>query len=61
MTQAAKRILDQFDALRDVERAEVLAELLRRAKQGEHDLPTAEDLTAAADRVFSDLDRREQP
>jgi hypothetical protein len=60
MTQAAKKLLEEFDALQDADRAEVLAELLRRVALGPHDLPDAHDLTAAADRLFVELDRREQ-
>jgi hypothetical protein len=60
MTQAAKKLLEEFDALQDADRAEVLAELLRRVALAPHDLPDADDLTAAADRLFVELDRREQ-
>jgi hypothetical protein len=60
MTQAAKKLLDEFEALPDQERAEVLAELLRRAALAPHELPADDDLTAAADRLFVELDRREQ-
>ena len=60
MTQAAQKLLEEFDALQDRERAEVLAELLRRVALAPHDLPDADDLTAAADRLFVELDRREQ-
>ena len=59
MTQAAKRLLDEFDTLQDADRAEVLAELLRRLALAPHDLPDEDDLTAAADRLFVELDRRE--
>ena len=60
MTQAAKKLLEEFEALQDADRAEVLAELLRRVALAPHDLPDSDDLTAAADRLFSELDRREQ-
>ena len=60
MTQAAKRLIEKFDALQDLERAEVLTELLRRLALSPHDLPDPDDLTAAADRLFVELDRREQ-
>jgi hypothetical protein len=60
MTQAAKRLLEEFEALQDSDRAEVLAELLRRVALVPHDLPDSDDLTAVADRLFSELDRREQ-
>jgi len=60
MTQAAKKLLEEFDALQDLDRAEVLTELLRRVALAPHDLPDPHDLTAAADRLFVELDRREQ-
>ena len=60
MTQAAKKLLEEFDALQDLDRAEVLAELLRRVALAPHDLPDADDLTSAADRLFVELDRRER-
>jgi hypothetical protein len=60
MTQAAKKLLEEFDALQDADRAEVLTELLRRIALAPHDLPDSDDLTAAADRLFAELDRREQ-
>jgi hypothetical protein len=59
MTHAAKRILDEFEALPDSERAELLAELLRRTGLSPHDLPNDEDLISAADRLFGELDGRE--
>jgi hypothetical protein len=60
MTQAAKKVLEEFEALQDADRAEVLSELLRRVALAPHDLPNDHDLTAAADRLFLGLDRREQ-
>ena len=60
MTQAAKKVIEEFDALQDADRAEVLAELLRRVALAPHDLPDSDDLAAAADRLFVELDRREQ-
>jgi hypothetical protein len=60
MTQAARKVLEQFDSLPDPERAEVLVELLRRAASTPHESPGDDDLTAAADEVFAELDRREK-
>ncbi len=60
MTQAAKKLLDEFEALPETDRAEVLAALLRRTALAPHDLPTDEDLVITADRLFTELDRREQ-
>ena len=59
MTQAVKELVHRFEALPATEREEVLAESLRRARSEAHELPTDEDLTAAADRLFQDLDERE--
>jgi hypothetical protein len=60
MTQAVKKLLEEFDALQEGDRAEVLAELLRRIPTTPHDLPDADDLVVAADQIFVELDRREQ-
>jgi len=61
MTHAAKKLLDEFEALPADIRAEVVAELVRRVAFAPHDLPTDTDLVAAADHLFLELDRREQP
>ena len=60
MRQATKKLLKEFDALSDRERSELVAELARRMAQGRHDGPPDEDLLAATDRLFLDLDKREQ-
>ena len=60
MTPAAKRLMSEFDTLPQAARQEVLAELLRRTAAEPHDLPTEDDLVAAADHVFQELDRRER-
>lgn len=57
MTQAAKKLLDAFEALPEPDRSEVLAELLRRAASLPHDLPTDNELLAATDQLFLELDR----
>ena len=60
MTQASQKLLDEFDALPDEDRAELVAELLRRTAYTPRDLPDDDDLVAAADRLFVALDRLEQ-
>ena len=60
MTQSVKELVHQFEALPEREREEVVAELLRRARSEPHDLPNDQDLVAAADHLFQDLDRRER-
>ncbi len=61
MTHAAKKLLDEYEALPGAERHEVLAELLRRAAAEPHDVPDDADLIAAADHIFLEMDRRERP
>jgi hypothetical protein len=60
MTQASQKLLDVFDALPEQDRAELVAELLRRTAFAPRGLPQDADLVAAADRLFVDLDRHEQ-
>ena len=60
VTQATKKLLDEFEALPDADRSELLAELARRVAHAPHDLPKDDDLLAAADHLFAALDRREQ-
>ena len=59
MTQATKKLIEELDALPDRDRSEVVAELARRVALAPHDLPEDDDLVAAADRLFTELDRRE--
>jgi DNA-directed RNA polymerase subunit H (RpoH/RPB5) len=59
MTHSARKLIEEFDALPEEERSEVLAELARRAGLSPHDLPRDEDLLAAADQLCVELDRRE--
>ena len=59
MTQATKKLIEEFEALPDRDRSEVVAELARRVALAPHDLPEDDDLVAAADRLFTELDRRE--
>ena len=60
MTPATKKLLEEFDALPERDRSELVAELARRVALTPHDLPHDDDLVAAADRLFTELDRREQ-
>jgi hypothetical protein len=60
VTQATQKLLEEFEALPERERSELVAELIRRVALAPHDLPEDDDLTAAADRLFSELDRRER-
>jgi hypothetical protein len=60
VTQATQKLLDEFEALPDQDRSELVAELARRVGLALHDLPKDDDLVAAADRLFLELDRGEQ-
>ena len=59
MGDAARHLLKTFEALSETEQGEVLAQLLRRAAELPHSLPSDEELMHAADQVFQELDRRE--
>jgi hypothetical protein len=61
VTRATQKLLDEFEALPDQDRSELVAELARRVALAPHDLPQDADLVAAADRLFTELDRRDQP
>ena len=61
MTQATRKLPEQLEALPDDGRSEFIAELARRVALGPHDAPTDDDLVAPANRLFTELDRREQP
>jgi hypothetical protein len=60
MTQAARKLLEDVEALPESDRSEIVAELLRRVVTAPHDLPSDDDLVSAADRLFTELDGREQ-
>jgi hypothetical protein len=59
MSRDAQAILAAFDQLPPAEREEVVSELLRRVAQSDHKSPSDDELVAAADEIFKDLDRRE--
>jgi hypothetical protein len=59
VTHATKKLLEEFEALPDQERSELVAELARRVAHAPHDSPSDDDLLAAADQLFLDLDKRE--
>jgi hypothetical protein len=61
VTPSTKKLLEDFEALPDRDRSELVAELSRRVALAPHDLPTDEDLVASADHLFVELDRREPP
>lgn len=59
MTAVGKRIIEEFEHLSDVEKREVLADILRISSRLEYPRLTNEDLVAAADAIFIEYDRRE--
>lgn len=59
MTASAKAVIEGFESLPDVEKREVLATLLRSVKDLEYPEVSDDELTAAADEVFLEYDRRE--
>jgi hypothetical protein len=60
MGNAARKLLDTFDALPPGERQEVVLEILRRTADADHGFPEDHDLLGAADAVFLAYDRDEQ-
>jgi len=60
MVAAAQKVLEAFDALAQPARQEVLDEILRRAALEHHGLPADDELVAAADALFLQLDRDEE-
>lgn len=59
MGDAARHLLESFEALSETERREVLEELLRRAAELPYSFPTDQELLVAADQVLQEFDRRE--
>ena len=55
MTQGARKLLQDFDALSDLDQSEIVTELIRRVAMTHHDAPTDEDLLSAADQVLAEL------
>ena len=60
MTNAAKQLIDTFDALPEPEQQEVLAQLLRRLAAMPCPSVSDDELTQAADFVFQQYDRHEE-
>jgi len=59
MGDAARHLLQSFEALSETERYEVLEALLRRATELPYSFPSDDELVRAADQVFQGLDRLE--
>jgi hypothetical protein len=59
VTAEAKHIIDDFGALPDPAKREVLSELLRISRHLDYPPLADEELLAVADELFLDYDRRE--
>ena len=59
MTNAARQVIDSFEALPEQEKHEVLSQILRRLMDKPYSSLTDEELTGAADLVFQEYDRGE--
>jgi len=59
VTAEAKHIIDDFGALPDLAKREVLAELLRISRHLDYPAMSDEELLSAADDVFVGYDRQE--
>ena len=59
MTSTGKHVVDDFEALPDGEKREVLVRILTISKDIDYPEIGDEELLAAADQVFLDYDRRE--
>jgi hypothetical protein len=61
MTAAGKHIVEDFESLPDPEKREVLANLLRISRSIEYPEVSDKELTASADTLFVEYDRRAEP
>jgi len=59
MTVRVENIVREFERLPEPEQRELADEILRRAQHWESPPLTDDELTCAADALFSDMDRRE--
>jgi predicted HAD superfamily phosphohydrolase len=60
MTAAAEHFIEDFEALPEPEKREVLAKLLQIASYMDYGPISEEELLASADEIFVALDREEQ-
>lgn len=59
MTAQGKHIIEEFQALPDAAKREVLAELIRTSRFIDYPPVSDDELVSAADEVFLQYDRRE--
>ena len=60
MTAPGKHIIEEFEALPDAAKREVLAELIRTSRFLDYPQVADDELLSAADEIFLEYDRREQ-
>jgi hypothetical protein len=60
MGRVVQEFVSNYESLPFPQRQEVLIELLKRFRTEPHDLPSDEDLIAAADTLFQELDQHER-
>ena len=60
MTNAARQLIETFEALPEGEKRVVTMEILRRTALEDHPQLDEAELILAADQVFLELDRREE-
>ena len=59
MTAQAKHVIEEFQALPDQAKREVLAELLRTSRYIDYPETSDDELLSAAEAIFLEYDRRE--
>jgi hypothetical protein len=59
VTAEAKHLIEDFEKLSDLEKREVLSELLHAAQLLEYPATTEDELVSAANEVFLEYDSRE--
>jgi len=59
VTAEAKHLIEDFGKLSDIEKREVLSELLQAAKRLEYPAISEDEMASAANQVFLEYDRRE--
>jgi hypothetical protein len=60
MTAEAKHLIEEFGALSDPAKREVLTELLRLSRNLEYPVASDDELTSVANEVFLSYDERER-
>lgn len=61
MTNAARQLLSSFKALSPTDQHDVLVQLLREPIEAEYEAPSDGELISAAEQVFLEYDKAENP